>query len=84
MSLNIGVKLGGLKTAPHHIAFQFGHVHAISGKPTHRFIQGGRNIAHLKDKRCYHLARATMCEIWGAGHMQKPGRVMAVIFDIFC
>src|SRR5215475_8400959 len=50
MAFHIRVELRGGEIALDHVALELRHVDTVGGKTTQRLVEGGRNIAHLKDE----------------------------------
>src|SRR5262245_60323245 len=46
MTFDIGIKLGGEEIAFEHVAFELGHVDAVSSKAAERLVERRRHVAH--------------------------------------
>ncbi len=82
VALDIRVELRRGERPADHIAFQLGHVDAIRGKTAHRLVQGGGDVAHLKDERGHHAVLASRGAIRFWRHDKKAGGIGAFVLDM--
>ena len=83
MAINICQKLRSGKFPFHHIAFQLGHIDAIGGKSTQRFIQSCGDVAHTKHKSRDKRIMTTIRPVCRFRQNDKAGRIMGLVLDIF-
>ena len=68
MAIHLREELRCRKTAVDHVAFELGHVHAIGGETTQRFVERGRDVAHVEHESGHEVRGFRVQDQGLAGH----------------
>ena len=83
MSLDVRIELRGEEIAANHIAFEFGHVHAVGSEPSERLVERSRHVTHPEHKGRNDLALTWMRPFFLSRQHDEARGGMRFVFDIF-